>query len=110
LAPELPRHRPVFAISVTAELTGVNPQNLRAYEARGLVRPSRTAGGTRRYSGADLDRIHRIAALLDAGLNLVGIAHVLALEDQAADLRAEIARLRARIRTSTQSDSAPTEL
>lgn len=89
-----PRHRPVFGISVTAELTGVNPQNLRAYEARGLLTPSRTAGGTRRYSGDDLDRIHRIATLLDAGLNLVGIAHVLTLEAQLEALRAEIARLR----------------
>ena len=62
-------------------------QNLRVYERRGLVEPHRTEGGTRRYSDDDLDRIRRVVALLDAGLNLAGIALVLELEDDNERLR-----------------------
>ena len=64
-------------------------QNLRAYEARGLLEPERTDGGTRRYSADDLDRLRRIGDLLDAGLNLAGISMVLDLENQNNELRAQ---------------------
>jgi MerR family transcriptional regulator/heat shock protein HspR len=84
-APE--RARGVYGISVAAELTGAGIQNLRVYERRGLVEPDRTEGGTRRYSEEDLDRVRRVLALLDAGLNLAGIALVLELEDDNARLR-----------------------
>jgi MerR family transcriptional regulator/heat shock protein HspR len=77
----------VYAISVAAELTGTAVQNLRVYERHGLVRPSRTDGGTRRYSEDDLDRIRRVLSLLAAGLNLAGIALVLRLEEDNARLR-----------------------
>ncbi len=79
--------RGVYGISVASELVGLGPQTLRLYEARGLLAPDRTDGGTRRYSAADLDRVRRIAALLDDGLNLAGIAMVLDLEQQNAELR-----------------------
>ncbi len=72
--------RGVYAISVAAELTGAGVQNLRVYEKHGLVEPSRTDGGTRRYSENDLRRISRVLALLEAGLNLAGVALVLELE------------------------------
>ncbi len=84
----------LYGISVAAELTGVNPQMLRTYEAKGLLEPWRTGGGTRRYSGHDLERIGHITALLDEGLNLAGIAHVLALQAETRRLRAEVQRLR----------------
>ncbi|MFL6156358.1 MAG: MerR family transcriptional regulator [Marmoricola sp.] len=79
--------RGVFAISVAADLSGTTVQNLRAYERGGLLEPARTEGGTRRYSQDDVERLLRIRALLDAGLNLAGIERVLLLE-------AEISRLR----------------
>ena len=79
----------VYGISVAAELVGMGVQNLRAYEARGLLEPGRTDGGTRRYSADDLERLRRIGDLLDAGLNLVGISMVLDLETQNSELRAE---------------------
>ena len=63
-------------------------QNLRLYEARGLLTPQRTDGGTRRYSADDLDRLRRIGDLLEAGLNLAGIGMVLDLEAQNTALRA----------------------
>src|SRR5213595_724232 len=65
--------RGLFGMSVTTELTGVPAQNLRAYEAKGLIEPARTSAGTRRYSEHDIARIGRITALLEAGLNLKGI-------------------------------------
>jgi MerR family transcriptional regulator/heat shock protein HspR len=79
--------RGVYGISVTAELVGTGVQNLRLYERRGLLTPSRTDGGTRLYSQADVDRLSRITALLDAGLNLAGIAMVLDLQDDLAEAR-----------------------
>src|SRR4051812_43443719 len=91
---ELTRDRPVYGISVAAELAGVNPQMLRAYEARGLIDPHRTDGGTRRYSNHDLQIVARITALLGGGLNLAGIDQVLHLEAENRRLQAEIDRLR----------------
>jgi MerR family transcriptional regulator, heat shock protein HspR len=81
--------RGVFGISVAAELVGMGVQTLRLYEARGLLEPDRTEGGTRRYSANDLDRLRRIGDLLQAGLNLAGISMVLDLEAQNSQLRAE---------------------
>lgn len=86
--------RGVFAISVAADMTSLQIQNIRVYERRGLLAPERSAGGTRLYSRADIETLHRIRDLLADGLNLAGIAHVLALE-------AEVARLRARLRQAT---------
>jgi DNA-binding transcriptional MerR regulator len=94
------RHAPradrgVYGISVAADLVGMAPQTLRLYEQRGLLEPDRTDGGTRRYSPNDLDRLERIGQLLEAGLNLAGIAAVLDLENDNAHLRAENTRMRA---------------
>ena len=82
------RERGVYGITVAAELVGTGVQNLRSYEAHGLLEPERTAGGTRRYSANDLDRLRRIGDLLAAGLNLAGISMVLDLEAQNDQLRA----------------------
>lgn len=84
--------RPLFAISVAADLVGTGIQNLRAYERRGLVEPQRTGGGTRLYSADDVARLRRITTLLASGLNLAGVEAVLALEDENADLRARLER------------------
>jgi DNA-binding transcriptional MerR regulator len=80
----------LFGISVAAELVGLAPQSLRMYEDRGLLEPARTDGGTRRYSYDDLDRLRRISELLAAGLNLAGIAMVMDLERQNADLQRQL--------------------
>lgn len=82
--------RGVYGISVVAELVGVDVQSLRLYERRGLLEPFRTEGGTRRYSSHDIDRIQRIGELLNAGLNLAGVALVLNLETENAQLRDNI--------------------
>ena len=77
----------LFGISIAAELVGTGVQNLRAYEKAGLVCPNRTPGGTRLYSSEDIARLRRITDLLNAGLNLNGIAMVLDLQDDNARLR-----------------------
>jgi MerR family transcriptional regulator/heat shock protein HspR len=84
----------VYVISVAAELAGVHPQTLRIYERRGLVDPARTGGGSRRYSEADLERLHRIQDLTNAGLNLEGVRRVMELQDEVARLRRELAQAR----------------
>ncbi|TDC51055.1 MerR family transcriptional regulator [Jiangella ureilytica] len=82
--------RGVYGITVAADLVGMGVQNLRLYEARGLLKPARTDGGTRRYSADDLDRLRRIGELLDSGLNLAGIAMVLELETENDRLRHDL--------------------
>jgi MerR family transcriptional regulator, heat shock protein HspR len=76
------RDRPLFMISVAAELAGMHPQTLRLYERRGLVLPQRTAKNTRRYSQRDVERLRRIQELSELGLNLAGVERVLAMEEQ----------------------------
>ena len=75
--------RPRYMISVAADLVGMHPQTLRIYEAKGLVTPQRTAGNTRLYSEADLERLRLIQQLTsELGLNLAGVEHVIRLEEQ----------------------------
>ena len=82
----------VFAISVAAEMVSMEVQNLRVYERRGLLQPDRTSGGTRLYSPADIEVLHRIRELLADGLNLAGIARVLELEEEVRRLRRRLKR------------------
>jgi MerR family transcriptional regulator/heat shock protein HspR len=90
--------RAVFVISVAAELAGVHPQTLRIYERKGLVDPSRTVGGSRRYSRVDIDKVRRIQDLTAAGLNLEGVRRVMALEEEMRELRDELARVQEIVR------------
>jgi MerR family transcriptional regulator, heat shock protein HspR len=87
MAPHADHARGVYAISIAADIVGTNIQNLRVYERRGLLEPSRTVGGTRLYSEADLRRLGRIVELLEEGLNLAGVAKVLELEAEVDRLR-----------------------
>ncbi|HEX5643537.1 MAG TPA: helix-turn-helix transcriptional regulator [Thermoleophilia bacterium] len=89
--------RPLFMISVAAELAGMHPQTLRLYERRGLVRPQRTAGKTRRYSERDVERLQRIQELTELGLNLAGVERVLAMEEQLETMRSQMHLLQQRL-------------
>ena len=82
--------RGVYGISVAASLVGNAPQNLRLYEARGLLAPARSQGGTRLYSDNDLERLRSIGRLLEAGLNLTGIEMVFELQEANERLRRQI--------------------
>jgi MerR family transcriptional regulator/heat shock protein HspR len=89
--------RAVYIISVAAELAGVHPQTLRIYEQKGLVRPHRTRGNTRRYSEADIDRLRRVQRLTQEGVNLAGAKRIMAMEEELHRTRARIAQLEARL-------------
>jgi len=99
---QVTRTRAVYVISVAAELAGVHPQTLRLYERRGLVDPSRTGGGSRRYSERDIERLRHIQDLTAAGLNLEGVRRVLELEAEVERLRAELERVRAEARDAVE--------
>lgn len=87
--------RALFSISVAAELSGLHPQTLRVYEREGLLEPARTPGGTRRYSGNEVDRLREIATLADEGVNIVGMRRILDLEHRMRELQAKLAAFQA---------------
>ena len=96
--------RPIYMISVAAQLVGMHPQTLRMYEAKGLVRPQRTPGGTRLYSEADLERLRIVQRLTsELGLNLAGVELVLRMEDELRKAHAQIERLQQQLRTEVQN-------
>jgi MerR family transcriptional regulator, heat shock protein HspR len=86
--------RAVYVISVAAELAGVHPQTLRIYERKGLLDPTRTPGGSRRFSDRDLARLRRIQELTGAGLNLEGVRRILELETEILRLHAQLDQVR----------------
>ncbi len=90
--------RALYVISVAAELAGVHPQTLRIYERKGLLEPSRTSGGSRRYSEQDLRRLRRIQDLTAAGVNLEGVRRILKLEEDIVRLEEEMDGLRSHLR------------
>jgi MerR family transcriptional regulator/heat shock protein HspR len=95
--------RPIYMISVAAELVGMHPQTLRMYETKGLVRPHRTPGGTRLYSEADVERLRIVQRLTtELGLNLAGVELVLRLEDELRKAHAQVERLQQQLRQEVQ--------
>ncbi len=91
--------RPIYMISVAADLVGMHPQTLRIYEQKGLVRPKRTPGNTRLYSEGDLERLRLIQRLTgELGLNLAGVETVLRMQDEIDRLRRQIERLERQVR------------
>ena len=92
------RNRPLYMISVAAELTGMHPQTLRIYESKGLVNPRRSSGNTRLYSQADIERLDLIGRLTDEGINLAGVVRILDMKTQMDERDAEIEQLRAEIK------------
>ena len=98
--------RGVYGISVAAELSGIGQQTLRLYERWGLLTPSRTAGGTRRYSDDDIEQLRRIIELADQGINLAGIAQILDLQDKNSQLASDNTELERR-NAALQADQHP---
>jgi MerR family transcriptional regulator, heat shock protein HspR len=96
--------RPRYMISVAAGLVGMHPQTLRLYEAKGLVRPARTPGGTRLYSDENVERLRLIQRLTtELGLNLAGVEQVLRLEDELRRTRERLQRLERELRAEIAS-------
>ncbi len=87
------RDKPLYMISVAAELTGMHPQTLRVYESKGLVNPQRSGGNTRLYSQNDIDRLELIGQLTDEGINLAGVVRILDMKERAEKREAEMQKL-----------------
>ncbi|MDR3053120.1 MAG: helix-turn-helix transcriptional regulator [Coriobacteriales bacterium] len=91
------RNRPLYMISVAAELAGVHPQTLRIYETKGLVTPKRSAGNTRMYSQADIEQLEMISQLTDEGINLAGVMRIIDLQQRLARREEENEALQRRV-------------
>jgi len=89
--------RPLYMISVAADLAGVHPQTLRIYERKQLVSPQRSSGNTRLYSQADVERLRLIQQLTqEEGINLAGVIRIIELERDMERIRTELAAARLR--------------
>ena len=92
-----PSGKPLYMISVAAELTGLHPQTLRIYERKSLVMPSRSAGNTRLYSEEDIERLKLVCELTSEGVNLAGVRRILELRDELKRARKRAAELEQRV-------------
>ena len=87
--------RPVYMISVAADLAGMHPQTLRIYEQRGLIEPQRSPKNTRLYSQRDVEQLRHIQQLTtEQGLNLAGVETVLNMEAEVERMKAKLERMR----------------
>jgi MerR family transcriptional regulator/heat shock protein HspR len=105
---ERPEDRAVYIISVAAELAGVHPQTLRIYERKGLLRPKRTTGNTRRYSERDIARLQMIQELTQReGVNLAGVKLIMQMQTELEELRRRTAELEAELRRFRRGRPVP---
>lgn len=93
------RGRPLYRISVVAEMLALHPQTLRLYEKKGLIRPSRTTGRTRLYSAEDVEGIRLILRLSrDLGVNLAGVEIILKMRRQMQAMQQELETVASHVR------------
>lgn len=92
------KDKPLYMISVAAELTGMHPQTLRVYEQKGLINPGRSRGNTRLYSQHDIERLNLIGKLTDEGINLAGVIRILDMSERENAKNEQIDALSARVR------------
>jgi MerR family transcriptional regulator/heat shock protein HspR len=98
--------RPIFTLSVAADLLGLHPRTLRIYEEKGLVIPSRTEGNRRRYSQNDIQRFQFIRQLTRSGVNLEGVRIILDMADELTRLGGNPAAVIERSAQAQTSDEA----
>ncbi len=88
------KDKPVFMISVVAEMLDIHPQTLRLYEREGLVVPKRTDGNTRLYSQDDIDKLRRVLSLTrELGVNLAGVEVILSMRQKMEQLQEAMEQL-----------------
>ena len=83
----------IYFISVASSLSGIHQQTIRTYENKGLIKPYRTGGGTRRYSQQDIDKLIQIQELSQRGINLDGIKIIYEMKDKIENLQAKLIAL-----------------
>lgn len=88
-------NRPLYMISVAADLAGVHPQTLRIYERKELICPQRSQGNTRLYSEADIERLRFIQQLTqEEGINLAGVTRIIDMQRQLERVNAQLEQAR----------------
>ena len=87
----------IYFISVASTLSGIHQQTIRTYEQKGLIKPFRTGGGTRRYSQEDVDRLIQIQNLSQRGINLDGIKIIYEMKEKIEELQGKIISLESEI-------------
>jgi MerR family transcriptional regulator/heat shock protein HspR len=93
------KDRPVYVISVAAELVEMHPQTLRMYERKGLIRPQRSSGRTRLYSERDIEILREIRRLTqELGINLSGVEEIMRLREQLGAAQSHLEREVDRVR------------
>ena len=104
-----PPERAVYIISVAAELAGVHPQTLRMYERKGLLRPKRTSGNTRRYSERDIERIRAIQELTQlGGISLAGVKLFIEMRERLDEMQQRTAELERELRRRAKARESGT--
>ena len=83
----------IYFISVASTLSGIHQQTIRTYEQKGLIKPFRTGGGTRRYSQEDIDKLIQIQNLSQRGINLDGIKIIYEMKDKIEELQSKLISL-----------------
>ena len=99
----IPRHEPVFQISIVSRMIGLHQQTIRSYERVGLLKPHRTQGNTRLYSHADVERLRTVTRLVnDLGVNLAGVDVILRMTKQIEELQQRLEQVTDELRTAEQ--------
>src|SRR3954463_1035918 len=83
-------HAALYTVGQVAGMLGVQPAFLRRLDLEEVVQPSRSDGGQRRYSRAEIARVQHVTAMADAGMTLAGIRRILLLEAEVADLKRQL--------------------
>jgi DNA-binding transcriptional MerR regulator len=85
---------PLYSVGQVADMLGVQAAFVRRLDTERVVEPSRSEGGQRRYSRAEIERVQRVAAMADQGMSLSAIRRILALETQVEKLKRQVSSLR----------------
>jgi MerR family transcriptional regulator, heat shock protein HspR len=96
--PSLPlddENRPLFTVGQVAEMLEIQQAFLRRLDEFRVVRPSRSAGGQRRYTRREITIVQYVANLVDEGMTLKGIRRVLELEERIRALAGRVSELEA---------------
>jgi DNA-binding transcriptional MerR regulator len=91
------QHTPLYTVGQVADLLGVQPAFVRRLDTERVITPSRSTGGQRRYTRAEVGRVQAVSDMAGEGMSLAGIRRILVLEGELDDLRAEVTGLRAQL-------------
>jgi len=89
---------PLFTVGQVSGMLEVQQAFLRRLDEFGVVRPSRSGGGQRRYSRREIVTVQYVVRLTGEGMTLAAVRRILELETQVRDLELHVAELQAQLR------------